>query len=77
MKEGEKIYVESLLSDDEYKTCAKLYPNTYSSGNKKPAYFKSEMMWRYRMGSSYTLEQIKSTNKALNDLLIKSKVKTI
>jgi hypothetical protein len=62
MEVGEKIYVESLLSDTEYRECSKKYPSTYQSSNKPP-FINSEFKWRYRMGPSMTEEEIKIFNK--------------
>ena len=68
MKEGERIYVESLIeSDEEYKELARKYPNTYQS-NVRPQFFESTFKWRYRMGKGMTPEMIKKFNQNLVEL---------
>lgn len=58
METGEKIYVESILTDAEYSECAKKYPSTYPNGSKKPPFFNSEFKWRYRMGVNIPPDEI-------------------
>ena len=67
-KEGKPIWVESTLSDKEYKECARLYPNTYTNGTTAPAMFDCEFKWRYRMGSSMTPQELDIFNKRLTGL---------
>lgn len=62
---GKRIFVESLLSDEEYRVTAMKYPNTFSQGRKKIPFFHSEdPPWRYQMGQSPSAEEI--TASALN-----------
>lgn len=65
---GEPIYVESLLSDEEYKECAKKYPNCYGNGNKPPQMFECDFKWRYRMGKGIPASEIVLINKRLEDI---------
>lgn len=67
MEQGEKIYVESLLSDNEYAECSKKYSTTYNS-SKKPPFFNSEFKWRYEMGKNLTADQIKLINERLEEI---------
>jgi len=67
IKEGPRIYIESLLTAQEYKDCAKKYPNTYNT-TFPAAYFKSEMDWRYRMGAQMTEAEIETLNDNLEVL---------
>lgn len=69
METGEKIYVESVLTDVEYSECAKKYPSTFANGNKKPAFFNSEFKWRYRMGGNIPADEIKIMNARLDMIL--------
>lgn len=67
-KEGEPIWIESTLTDEEYKACAKKYPNTYTNGPIKPAMFPCEFKWRYRMGAGMNAEELKVYNKRISSL---------
>lgn len=71
MEQGEKIYVESLLSDEEFREATKLFPNTCHL--QKNEFFKSEFMWRYRMGKSPLEAQSELKNKRMQELLKKVK----
>lgn len=68
MKEGEPIWVESLLSDKEYVETAKKYPNTFPKGNKKVAFFECEVKWRWGMGANVSAEEIKRVNSRLDEM---------
>lgn len=70
MKEGDPIYVESLLNTEEYMKCAGKY-NTYRT--RKTVFFTSEFMWRYRMGESLPEDKILLMNKRFSELLQKVK----
>ena len=67
MKEGKRIYVASVLTDEEYKNCARTYPSCFTNGSTKPPYFQSEFDWRYRIGEQLSEEEIKRMN---NDIKI-------
>ena len=65
--EGKRIYVESLMSAEEYKECARKYPNCYNS-SERPVFFNSEFKWRYKMGAQMTDEEIRVHNTRLTGL---------
>jgi hypothetical protein len=67
MKEGEKIYVESVMTDEEYAETGKKFKHS----TKKPPYFKSEFDWRWRMGGGLTPFEIKLIGERL-DILLKT-----
>lgn len=67
-KEGKPIWVESTLSDKEYKEAARMYPNTFTNGNTAPAMFDCEFKWRYKMGAQMTPQEITVFNKRLAEL---------
>jgi hypothetical protein len=67
-QEGKPIWIESTLTDEEYKLCAKKYPNMYTSGPVKPAMFTCEFRWRYRMGAGMSAEELKVYNKRISSL---------
>ena len=71
MEQGERIFIESLSTEEEYKELAKKYPNTYTNGLKRPMFFNSEFKWRYRMGESMKPDEISIYNLKLKDLLKK------
>jgi hypothetical protein len=64
MEVGEKIYVESVLTDEDYRLCAIKYD--YASGNKKPTFFNSDFKWRYKMGINLTTDEITIINKRMD-----------
>jgi len=74
MTEGKPIWVESLLSEQEYKECAKKYPNTYTKGNTKIEMFEGEMKWRYGIGTSLSKIEISTINERLDSVLKKAGV---
>ncbi len=67
IKEGPRIYIESVLTGKEYRECAHKYPNTYQSA-VPASYFPSEYPWRYKMGTQMTPEDIKQANDKLAEL---------
>ena len=71
MKEGKPIWVESLLTDEEYRQCAKKYPTTYSNGPNKVPEFECEFKWRHRMGGYCTPEEVALSNKRWEEILKK------
>lgn len=67
--EGKPMYVESLMTVNEMSECSRKY-TTYNNGGKKQAPLPdTEQKWRYKMGSSFTKEEIALWNKNLNLLL--------
>lgn len=71
-QEGEKIYVESLMSDKEYRETAQKFPQLFRRNTPYP-FFECETKWRYRMGGSFNEDEIKVINSRLNELLKKVK----
>lgn len=67
-QEGKPIWLESILTDEEYKDCAKKYPNMFTKGPIKPAFFPCEFKWRYRMGAGMTADELKVYNKRIASL---------
>ena len=67
-QEAKPIWVESILTDEEYKLCARTYPNTYTKGPNKVQMFDCEFKWRYKMGSGMNPIEIKIFNKRLEGL---------
>lgn len=63
--EGEQIYIESLLSVEEYRQMSRKYPNAYRSPIQ-PGYFHSEFDWRYKMGQSLIPDEIRVINMRLD-----------
>jgi hypothetical protein len=66
METGEKIYVESLLTDEEWKENYKKYSTCILE--KKPKFFDSEFKWRYRMGGGLTPAEITLMNTRLEKI---------
>jgi hypothetical protein len=75
MQEGEKIWVESLMTDAEYKATAKKFPEMFKRDTKYPI-FECEVKWRYKMGEGYTSDEIKSINTRLDDVKRRANIKT-
>lgn len=75
MQEGKRIWVESLLTDEEYRECAKKYPTTYVNGPVKVPMFECEFKWRWRMGGSSTEEEIKLFNSRLDAVFKAANIK--
>lgn len=65
MKEGKPIWVQSLLSDEEYRECARKYPEVFGNDNKAPAMFDCDFKWRYGMGDPLSPQEIKIINDRL------------
>jgi hypothetical protein len=77
-QEGKPIWIESILTDEEYRECSKKYPNSFTNGPVKPLMFPCEFKWRYRMGAGMNTEELKIYNKrisSLEEILRKSKEK--
>ena len=73
MQEGKPIWVESLMTDAEYKETAKKFPSLFRRDTKYPM-FECEVKWRYRMGEGFTSDEIKIINNRLDDIKRKAKV---
>lgn len=71
IQEGDPIWIESILSKKEYAETSKKFPSTFTKGYEPPMFFKSEFEWRYRMGSSLSLDEIKNINSNIDYLLKK------
>ena len=69
---GPPIYVESLLTDSEYRECARKYTSTYNSPDKPllndPKFKDAPYRWRYKMGVQISEHEIKSFNKNMESL---------
>jgi hypothetical protein len=73
MKEGKPIWVESLLTPQEWK----YYKNKYStySSDKPPELFEGDFYWRRGMGEGFTTEEIRITNARIDAVLEKFRLK--
>ncbi len=63
---GPRIFVESLLTPEEWRENNRKYPNTCRASY--PVYFKSDMDWRYGMGKGYSKEEISKINANLEEI---------
>lgn len=72
---GDPMYVESLLSDSEYKECARKYPSTYYNGSEKPKFFDSKEKWRFNMGKNLSSTEIRIINLRWDYIIHQSKIK--
>lgn len=72
MKQGERIYIESLLSEGEWNESRRRY-STYESDSKYPVPFECEFKWRYMMGAPLGKDEITIINKRLDEVLKKVK----
>lgn len=72
IKEGAPIWVESLLSSEEWVASRKQHPNTHHLKDK-PTFFKSEYEWRWRMGAGIPEDERNLINKRLDDMRKKVK----
>jgi DNA polymerase III alpha subunit (gram-positive type) len=68
---GDPIWVESIMSDKDYKEMSHKFPNTYKSGNKT-AMFECDFKWRYGMGYSLSDEEIKIITNRFDFILKKA-----
>jgi hypothetical protein len=68
IEEGPPIWVESVLSNEDWKDTYKKYPNTHNL-KEKPAFFKSDYEWRYRMGAGIPQDQIDLITKRFDTML--------
>lgn len=65
IEEGPAIWVESLLSSEEWVASRKQHPNTHHLKNK-PTFFKSDYEWRWGMGAGIPQETIDLMSKRLD-----------
>ena len=75
---GPPIWVESILTPEEYREAARKYPESFSNGSTAPQFEPNKHeggKWRDNMGKGYSAEGITKINKALDDLhnLLKTK----
>jgi hypothetical protein len=71
MKQGEPIWVESLLTPQEWKELKNKY-STYSTDKPTP-FFAGEFYWRWRMGEYLKEEEEKLINQRIDAVLKKVK----
>lgn len=64
MEEGKKIYVESVMSDEEWRE----YGKKFRQSTEKIPYFKSEFDWRRGMGAPLIAAEIGRINTRLEIL---------
>lgn len=74
IQEGPPIWIESILSNEEWKKRLKTYPNT-SHLKEKPQFFKSDYEWRWGMGASLPKETIDLFIRRIDDVLKKAGLK--
>jgi hypothetical protein len=60
METGDPIWIESLMSDGEWKEYHKRFPKMCSA--KKPQMFECDFKWRHLMGAPIPQDQIKLIN---------------
>lgn len=68
MQEGKKIWVESLLTREEWKECYQKFKDGTHNLPEPPEFFDSEVKWRHKMGEGFTPEEIKLINSRLDAL---------
>lgn len=76
LEEGPKIWIESLLSPQEWKECKKIHPKTYKL-NGPPFFFKSDYEWRHKMGASLDAEKIRNIIGNIDYLLKKHELEVV
>lgn len=64
---GPPVWIESLMTAEEYKECAKKY-KTYCPSCNKVANFNLHSRWRYGMGSTPSLEEMEKRNREIESL---------
>lgn len=67
-QEGKPIWVESVLGDEDYKSCSKKYPGSFTKGPNKVQMFECDFKWRHKMGAGMTSDEIKIFNRRLEGL---------
>lgn len=68
METGKRIWVESLLTKEEWKQCKALYPSSYNLP-EPPAEFECDFKWRKNMGNYLTPAQIENINTGIDKLM--------
>lgn len=74
IEEGPPIWVESVLSPEEYSEAAKKYPSVFTNGSKATQYSPNHHKggkWRNGMGANLKEEEIKNINHNIDYLLSK------
>jgi len=66
--EGPPIWVESLMSHEEYREYCKKYPTVCNPPMYKIGDLNKHDKWRYKMGSGFTADEIKMINKRIDEL---------
>lgn len=75
LQEGEPIWVESLMTEQEIAECRRKY-STYNYSFRPLADFTtSEFRWRWRMGAGLYPQEIKLMNSRIDELLEKAGIK--
>jgi hypothetical protein len=69
METGKPIWVESLLTKEEWKQCKQKYPSSYNL-SEPPVEFDCDFKWRKGMGKNLTSQQIQKFNDDM-DVIIK------
>lgn len=77
MESGERIWVESILSDEDYAVTARKYPNTFVKGAKKVQEFDCDFKWRKGMGATLPEAEREARSRYLDILLAKHGLKKI
>ena len=68
IKEGPPIWVETLLSSEEWKQNTVNYPSTCHL-KTAPMFFKSDFEWRYRMGKNLDEKEVLNVNNNIEYLM--------
>lgn len=75
IKEGPPIWVESLMTPEEWKQSVIKYPATCHLKNP-PMFFKSDMEWRWHMGKGLEQWEINNINNNIDFLMTNVSPKT-
>ena len=67
-QEGKKIYVESIMTREEWKQRCKNYPNT-SHIPEPPEEFECDFKWRKGMGANVSPQEIARVNARIEEML--------
>ena len=76
MKQGDPIWVESLLTREEWKECKQKYPSSYNLP-EPPAEFECEFKWRKGMGSTLSPDKIRRINERIDTMMREAKIKLL
>lgn len=74
METGKPIWVESLMTKEEWKQCKQKYPSSYNMP-EPPAEFDCDFKWRKGMGNYLTPAQIENINSGIDRIMEKAKLK--